>query len=141
MNRKGRTTMLIGLFGLMILTAMHLSLAAMASATHPIATAFILLFSVIGIVMSFTPIFRRIFNPKILDQKKPARIQREARRSLEDLLPDPPVEISGLHTTYVGPSFDGDDPTAPPCDICGTITQRQGSCYKCLNCGATIGCD
>ncbi|MBI5572862.1 MAG: vitamin B12-dependent ribonucleotide reductase [Desulfomonile tiedjei] len=29
---------------------------------------------------------------------------------------------------------------APPCQDCGAITVRSGSCYKCLNCGATYGC-
>ncbi len=29
---------------------------------------------------------------------------------------------------------------APPCDTCGTITVRSGTCYKCLNCGASLGC-
>ncbi|QYU66875.1 hypothetical protein J4558_18190 [Leptolyngbya sp. 15MV] len=29
---------------------------------------------------------------------------------------------------------------APPCDVCGTITVRSGTCYKCLNCGASLGC-
>jgi len=29
---------------------------------------------------------------------------------------------------------------APPCDSCGTITVRSGTCYKCLNCGASMGC-
>lgn len=29
---------------------------------------------------------------------------------------------------------------APPCDMCGSIMVRNGSCYKCLNCGATSGC-
>lgn len=29
---------------------------------------------------------------------------------------------------------------APPCSDCGTITVRNGSCYKCLNCGSTTGC-
>ncbi|QOJ00357.1 MAG: adenosylcobalamin-dependent ribonucleoside-diphosphate reductase [Phycisphaeraceae bacterium] len=29
---------------------------------------------------------------------------------------------------------------APACDVCGTITVRNGSCYKCLNCGASMGC-
>jgi ribonucleoside-diphosphate reductase alpha chain len=34
-------------------------------------------------------------------------------------------------------SFMGD---APFCDICGHITVRNGACYKCLNCGNSIGC-
>lgn len=29
---------------------------------------------------------------------------------------------------------------APPCFQCGAIMVRNGSCYKCLNCGATSGC-
>ncbi|HLV61044.1 MAG TPA: vitamin B12-dependent ribonucleotide reductase [Fredinandcohnia sp.] len=29
---------------------------------------------------------------------------------------------------------------APPCPTCGSITVRNGACYKCLNCGATTGC-
>jgi ribonucleoside-diphosphate reductase alpha chain len=29
---------------------------------------------------------------------------------------------------------------APTCDICGAITVRNGACYKCLNCGNSMGC-
>ncbi len=29
---------------------------------------------------------------------------------------------------------------SPPCPVCGTITVRNGACYKCHNCGATTGC-
>ena len=29
---------------------------------------------------------------------------------------------------------------APPCYECGSIMVRNGSCYKCLNCGSTSGC-
>jgi ribonucleoside-diphosphate reductase alpha chain len=29
---------------------------------------------------------------------------------------------------------------APVCDICGSITVRNGSCYKCFNCGNSMGC-
>ncbi|MCQ3804626.1 MAG: vitamin B12-dependent ribonucleotide reductase [Acidimicrobiia bacterium] len=29
---------------------------------------------------------------------------------------------------------------APMCDECGHITVRNGSCYRCLNCGASLGC-
>ena len=29
---------------------------------------------------------------------------------------------------------------APTCDVCGTITVRSGTCYKCLNCGNSMGC-
>jgi ribonucleoside-diphosphate reductase alpha chain len=29
---------------------------------------------------------------------------------------------------------------APQCNVCGHITVRNGICYKCLNCGNTLGC-
>ncbi len=32
------------------------------------------------------------------------------------------------------------DEDAPSCSTCGAIMIRNGSCYKCVNCGATSGC-
>jgi ribonucleoside-diphosphate reductase alpha chain len=29
---------------------------------------------------------------------------------------------------------------APACSVCGHITIRSGTCYKCLNCGNSMGC-
>jgi len=29
---------------------------------------------------------------------------------------------------------------APACDVCGAITVRNGNCYKCFNCGSSLGC-
>jgi len=29
---------------------------------------------------------------------------------------------------------------APACEVCGTITVRNGTCYRCLNCGNSMGC-
>lgn len=29
---------------------------------------------------------------------------------------------------------------APPCSVCGALMVRNGTCYKCLNCGTTSGC-
>ena len=29
---------------------------------------------------------------------------------------------------------------APPCPSCGEITVRNGACYKCNNCGESLGC-
>jgi len=29
---------------------------------------------------------------------------------------------------------------APVCDVCGAITVRSGNCYKCYNCGSSLGC-
>lgn len=37
---------------------------------------------------------------------------------------------------YIGVTM-GD---APACSTCGHLTVRSGSCYKCLNCGTSLGC-
>ena len=29
---------------------------------------------------------------------------------------------------------------APACNVCGHITVRSGTCYKCMNCGNSLGC-
>jgi len=29
---------------------------------------------------------------------------------------------------------------APACDVCGSLTVRNGTCYKCFNCGNSMGC-
>ncbi len=29
---------------------------------------------------------------------------------------------------------------APACDVCGAITVRNGACYRCFNCGNSMGC-
>ena len=37
-------------------------------------------------------------------------------------------------------SFFNAQSDAPACPDCGAIMVRNGSCYKCLNCGSTTGC-
>ncbi len=41
---------------------------------------------------------------------------------------------SSAHSTFVNQA------DAPACTECGSITVRNGACYKCPNCGATSGC-
>jgi ribonucleoside-diphosphate reductase alpha chain len=41
---------------------------------------------------------------------------------------------NGIQTAYKRES------DAPPCPTCGSITVRNGACYKCVNCGSTTGC-
>ncbi|HEX7670686.1 MAG TPA: adenosylcobalamin-dependent ribonucleoside-diphosphate reductase, partial [Polyangiaceae bacterium] len=71
----------------------------------------------------------------------------------ESLLPPPPVELavaaaapkqSHAKAATAHGALDaqleemmGD---APVCDGCGHITVRNGACYKCLNCGNSMGC-
>ena len=47
-----------------------------------------------------------------------------------------PKTVAAKSTDYLK-NMMGD---APFCDTCGHTTVRNGSCYKCLNCGASMGC-
>ncbi|MDP1663007.1 MAG: adenosylcobalamin-dependent ribonucleoside-diphosphate reductase [Phycisphaerales bacterium] len=55
---------------------------------------------------------------------------------------DTTVSTSGMATTahaqFTKAMEDAGD--GPPCDVCGTITVRNGTCHKCLNCGNSLGC-
>ncbi len=47
------------------------------------------------------------------------------------------VAGTSLGTTRVAFKVQEDSPS---CAECGSIMVRNGSCYKCLNCGSTSGC-
>jgi ribonucleoside-diphosphate reductase alpha chain len=40
----------------------------------------------------------------------------------------------------VDDQFNGFQADAPACDNCGAITVRNGACYRCFNCGNSMGC-
>ncbi len=44
------------------------------------------------------------------------------------------------HVVYVRPGSNPQTSDAPPCDTCGSIMKRSGTCWKCPNCGTTAGC-
>jgi ribonucleoside-diphosphate reductase alpha chain len=47
----------------------------------------------------------------------------------------PPPEAGPARAIAFSPQAD-----APSCPDCGALMVRNGSCYKCMNCGATSGC-
>jgi ribonucleoside-diphosphate reductase alpha chain len=53
-------------------------------------------------------------------------------------LPEPPEPA--LPGDALSQSLDDLMGDAPVCDNCGHITVRNGSCYRCLNCGNSLGC-
>jgi ribonucleoside-diphosphate reductase alpha chain len=57
---------------------------------------------------------------------------RGERRPAEGLAPDAGSPLDAQLDTMMG--------DAPVCDVCGHITVRNGACYKCLNCGNSMGC-
>jgi ribonucleoside-diphosphate reductase alpha chain len=57
--------------------------------------------------------------------------------------PPPPAQssvTSSGQTAALDAQLDEMMGDAPVCDGCGHITVRNGACYKCLNCGNSMGC-
>ena len=50
------------------------------------------------------------------------------------------VERQGEIAVQISQQFGHFQVDAPPCDNCGSLTVRNGNCYKCHNCGASLGC-
>jgi hypothetical protein len=63
---------------------------------------------------------------KLLPEKLPAA---KAEKMAQEVLAARGVTLSPVT-----------DLDAPPCSDCGSIMVRNGSCYKCTNCGSTSGC-
>lgn len=58
-----------------------------------------------------------------------------------------PVKAQRVHTAKAESGLDAVNAAAksmqsdaPACNVCGHITVRSGTCYKCLNCGNSMGC-
>jgi len=50
-----------------------------------------------------------------------------------------PVDHKGKESR-VDEQFGDYQQDAPACDLCGAITVRNGACYRCYNCGNSMGC-
>jgi ribonucleoside-diphosphate reductase alpha chain len=61
--------------------------------------------------------------------------EKKEPKPLKPKLTELKPELQG-EQQYLG-SMMGD---APLCPTCGHITIRNGACYKCLNCGTSLGC-
>ena len=71
--------------------------------------------------------------PDLNDNAKP--IETKKQLVIPSVGETPAVDDGGANKMLSGMMGD-----APPCGTCGHITIRNGSCYKCLNCGSTTGC-
>src|SRR5207249_2549542 len=72
--------------------------------------------------------------PEVADPKPAGHAQGAPQTELEFKVIATPKTPNGIQKI----AFVNTD--APACPDCGSITVRSGSCYKCLNCGATTGC-
>jgi ribonucleoside-diphosphate reductase alpha chain len=51
-----------------------------------------------------------------------------------------PVPEDAHKDQRIDDQFDHFMEDAPACDLCGAITVRNGACYRCYNCGNSMGC-
>jgi len=75
---------------------------------------------------------------KVVQELNELRALKEQRKekSLIEFLP-PATKAEGVDPNELAAKFMGD---APDCDVCGFKTVRNAACYKCLNCGNSMGC-
>jgi ribonucleoside-diphosphate reductase alpha chain len=71
----------------------------------------------------------------VAEERPPASLLPPARASVA-----PPSEISMEAHGALDAQLEEMMGDAPVCDGCGHITVRNGACYKCLNCGNSMGC-
>ena len=64
---------------------------------------------------------------------RPARVSQFSKSTADGMRPD-----NGLDALNAAARSMQSD--APACNTCGHITIRSGTCYKCLNCGNSMGC-
>jgi ribonucleoside-diphosphate reductase alpha chain len=67
-------------------------------------------------------------------------IQVEKVPKVQDSLPTMEEEKSAVQMDAASAALSDMMGDAPACATCGHITVRNGSCYKCLNCGDSLGC-
>lgn len=58
----------------------------------------------------------------------------------ETLPPASASEPGGMAKNRIDSQFEHFMEDAPVCDNCGAITVRNGACYRCFNCGNSMGC-
>jgi len=81
-----------------------------------------------------TPKHAQTADPLVSAPASPAYAAKAAQKSSPPL--NPGRKAASAQDELLG-KLSGD---APFCDTCGHITVRNGTCYKCLNCGNSMGC-
>ena len=74
------------------------------------------------------------------DESKISKQETQFVTKVEDVAETETVEAVSNSVTTVQEVLGDMMGDAPACPDCGHITIRNGSCYKCLNCGNSLGC-
>ncbi len=89
-------------------------------------------------------IFRYLASKFLSAEHQEAAGVQPSQDSLKPMTGLPPASATvssgtGSSASSPGASFRA-QADAPPCHYCGSIMTRNGSCYRCANCGSTSGC-
>jgi ribonucleoside-diphosphate reductase alpha chain len=91
----------------------------------------------IPIAKSLTDYIFRFLGTRFLKEEQRASLGLGNLALSEDTAPSPSADAAAAADRAISFSPQAD---APSCPDCGSIMVRNGSCYKCLNCGTTSGC-
>jgi ribonucleoside-diphosphate reductase alpha chain len=85
------------------------------------------------------PAPERIVEPRlpIVESVQSTRVEVVRREQTGDRVLEEKVVVKRDAVSQIAEEAQSD---APACDVCGTLTVRSGICYKCLNCGNSMGC-
>ncbi|HOQ04921.1 MAG TPA: vitamin B12-dependent ribonucleotide reductase [Anaerohalosphaeraceae bacterium] len=84
--------------------------------------------------------------PAVMKTERPvsARFDRAADRAVElvgSVLQNPDgTQAEAVLIQQYNSQFEHFQDDAPACDVCGSICVRNGACYRCYNCGNSMGC-
>jgi ribonucleoside-diphosphate reductase alpha chain len=73
-------------------------------------------------------------SPGLADASTTAVVQSSLRLAIA------PQRAAATGAERVDRQFEHFQEDAPACDVCGSLTVRNGNCYKCFNCGSSLGC-
>jgi ribonucleoside-diphosphate reductase alpha chain len=85
---------------------------------------------------------RKVPAAAIVAMQKPAEVTPIKKAVLAPLpaVSEAPKESNGAPRGSLSAQMSKLMGDAPFCDVCGHLTVRNGACYKCLNCGNSMGC-
>ena len=74
------------------------------------------------------------------DTTAPASASPVPATAVQETPPSPGKPVAEGVKTRIDEQFEHFMEDAPVCDNCGSITVRNGACYRCFNCGNSMGC-
>jgi ribonucleoside-diphosphate reductase alpha chain len=102
------------------------------------------IFRVLGMEYLGRTDFLQVKPPVDLTAEKGAATQVYPKSTADALKSGAPVEGVEYQNSLFSSAVEGQLAEmmgdAPPCDGCGHTTVRNGACYRCLNCGNSMGC-